>query len=950
MIKLMNQIRTISLLTSFLFSFFALGQYGITGTVIDGDFNEPLPFANILVLETGEGVTSDFDGKYTFELQAGTYSVQFSFVGYETKIITEIEVTNDEYTIIDVVINSAAQGLEEVVVTVEAKRNTEASVLEIQKKSASLIDGISAQAFKKIGASTIASAVKSVPGVSVQGGKYVYVRGLGDRYSKSILNGIDIPGLDPDRNTIQMDLFPTNMLSNVLVIKSARADLPADFTGGVIDIITKDFPSKEEFSVSVSTAYNPDMHFNDNYLSYTGGSTDFLGFDDGSRKNKIANSFLGNEFDPRLNQTELGMNLVNRISNQFNPQMAPQVSNSGMNFGFGITYGNQFNFENGHSFGVLGSVSYKSEQTLNENTQDNIFNFSPNKSVLTFEENRIQSGTIGGQNIIASTLFGMTYKTNTSKIKFNGLHIQNGQSTSGIFRQLTRFSDFIDFNKFNLEYNERSISNGMLSGLHNFEESNLKLEWTLSGTLAKVHDKDVRNTTFQDEEGIFSFQENTEPKRIWRTLDENNLVSKVDFTKRFQFLKSDAVLKFGLFGSLKERDFSIAQYSVSSNFTSESDWDNYGGDPNQLFNPSNLIGPNNADGTYINPQTTIRQDANIFNAKQQNFAAFISNEFNVTEKLKSIIGLRFENYQVFYTGENSQLGQVFENENIINKNNVFPSLNFIYSLKENQNIRVAYSLTTARPSFKEASIAEIYDPLSNLFFIGNINIRPTYIDNFDIRYEAYGENAQLFAFSAFYKNLTDPIEIGFVAASTSNYKPLNLETANVFGLELEFRKKLGTWFNNLANWNLNLNGTYIISDEKYSEDELKLRQLGLRDGQTLGDSRPLQGQSPYLINAGIEYNNSEKGIQGGLFYNVQGKTLQVVGDGFYPDVFTIPFNSLNFNLIKQFNVNRKLAFKITNLLNDCRESRFEGFNNESQIFKSRNIGRQFSLSYTIGLK
>ena len=946
----MNQIRTISLLTSFLFSFYALGQYGITGTVIDGDFNEPLPFANILVLETGEGVTSDFDGKYTFELQAGTYSVQFSFVGYETKIITEIEVTNDEYTIIDVVINSAAQGLEEVVVTVEAKRNTEASVLEIQKKSASLIDGISAQAFKKIGASTIASAVKSVPGVSVQGGKYVYVRGLGDRYSKSILNGIDIPGLDPDRNTIQMDLFPTNMLSNVLVIKSARADLPADFTGGVIDIITKDLPSKEEFSVSVSTAYNPDMHFNDNYLSYTGGSTDFLGFDDGSRKNKIANSFLGNVFDPRLNQTELGMNLVNRISNQFNPQMAPQVSNSGMNFGFGITYGNQFNFENGHSFGVLGSVSYKSEQTLYENTQDNIFNFSPNKSVLTFEENRIQSGTIGGQNIIASTLFGMTYKTNTSKIKFNGLHIQNGQSTSGIFRQLTRFSDFIDFNKFNLEYNERSISNGMLSGLHNFEESNLKLEWTLSGTLAKVHDKDVRNTTFQDEEGIFSFQENTEPKRIWRTLDENNLVSKVDFTKRFQFLKSDAVLKFGLFGSLKERDFSIAQYSVSSNFTSESDWDNYGGDPNQLFNPSNLIGPNNADGTYINPQTTIRQDANIFNAKQQNFAAFISNEFNVTEKLKSIIGLRFENYQVFYTGENSQLGQVFENENIINKNNVFPSLNFIYSLKENQNLRVAYSLTTARPSFKEASIAEIYDPLSNLFFIGNINIRPTYIDNFDIRYEAYGENAQLFAFSAFYKNLTDPIEIGFVAASTSNYKPLNLETANVFGLELEFRKKLGTWFNNLANWNLNLNGTYIISDEKYSEDELKLRQLGLRDGQTLGDSRPLQGQSPYLINAGIEYNNSEKGIQGGLFYNVQGKTLQVVGDGFYPDVFTIPFNSLNFNLIKQFNVNRKLAFKITNLLNDCRESRFEGFNNESQIFKSRNIGRQFSLSYTIGLK
>ena len=933
-------------LLSFFIPFFALAQIGITGTVIDGDFNEPLPFANILLKETGEGVTSDFDGKYSFELEEGTYTLQFSFVGYETKIVTQIQVMGNEYTITDVVLNSAAQGLEEVIVTVEASRNSEASVLEIQRKSASLLDGISAQAFRKIGASDIAGAVKSVPGVSVQGGKYVYVRGLGDRYSKSILNGVDIPGLDPDRNTLQMDIFPTNMLSNVLVIKSARADLPADFTGGVIDIITKDFPSKEEFSVSLSMGYNPDMHFNDNYLTYSGGTTDFLGFDDGSRKNKIANSLLGNAFDPRLYSAESNLNLVNRVSNQFDPQMAPKVSNSGMNFGFGITYGNQFNFDNGNSIGVLGSLSYKNEQTVYENTQDNLYNFSPDKSVLNFEQNRIQYGTIGGHNIILSGLFGLTYKTKASKYKFNGLHIQNGESTSGSFRQLTRFSDFIDFNKYNLEYNERSISNGMFSGLHNFDASSLKLEWTLSGTLAKVHDKDVRNTTFQDEEGIFSFQENTQPKRIWRTLDENNLVAKIDFTKRFEFLSSDAVLKFGLFGSLKERDFSIAQFSVSSNYTSESDWDNYGGDPNQIFNPNNLIGPNNYKGTYINPQTTIIQDANIFNAKQQNIAAYISNEFNFSEKFKSIIGLRLEDYQVFYTGENSQLGQVFNNENIISNMNLFPSVNVIYNLKENKNLRLAYSLTTARPSFKEASIAEIFDPLSNLFFIGNIDIRPTYIDNFDIRYEAFGENSQLFAISAFYKNLTDPIEIAFVAASFSNYKPLNLETANVFGLEIELRKDLSTLFSMLENWRINFNGSYIISDEKYSEDELKLRRLGLREGQSVGTSRPLQGQSPYLINAGLEYKNQDKGFQGGLFYNVQGKTLQVVGNGFYPDVYTIPFNSLNFNFIKQLRKNRTLTFKVTNLLDDNRESQFIGYKQEREYFSFRQIGRTFSINYS----
>ena len=922
-------------------------QYGITGTVIDGDFNEPLPFANVLVKETGDGVTTDFDGKYTIELSSGNYTLIFSFVGYETKEITNIKVTGDNYTITDIVLNSVAQGLEEVVVTVDARRNTESSVLEIQRKSASLLDGISAQAFRKIGANDIASAVKNVPGVSVQGGKFVYVRGLGDRYSKSILNGVDIPGLDPDRNTIQMDLFPTNLLSNVLVIKSARADLPADFTGGVINIITKDFPTNEELSISIGTSFNPNMHFRENYLTYEGGQTDFLGFDDGTRKNKIFNSFLGNFFDPRLNNSITSLTYVNKISNQFDPQMAPTDDISGMNYNFNISYGNQIKYENGHSFGYLGSLSYRKEQSIYENSQDNIFNFSPDRSELYFEENRLQFGTIGGENIIASGLLGLTYKTDNSKYRINTLHIQNGESTSGRFRQLTRFSDFIDFNKFNLEYNERSITNGIISGLHNLNESKFKVEWTISGTLAKVHDKDVRNTTFQDEEGIFSFQENTEPKRIWRTLDEYNLVGKVDLSKRFKFLNEDAILKFGVYGSKKERDFSIAQYSVSSNYTSERDWANYGGDPNQLFNSVNLISTSNDRGTYINPQTTIRQDANIFNATQQNLAAYISNEFNLSSKLKSIIGFRFENYQVFYTGENSQLGQILNDEKIINENNLFPSANFIYNLKEEKNLRLAYSLTTARPSFKEASIAEIYDPLSNLFFIGNIDIKPSYIDNFDIRYESFGENAQLFAMSLFYKKLTDPIEIGFVAASTSNYKPLNLEDADVFGFEIELRKKMSDWISRLKNFNLNFNGSYIISDEKYSEDELALRTLGLREGETLGDSRPLQGQSPYLVNAGVDYNNIEKGFRGGLYFNVQGKTLEVVGDGFYPDVYTMPFNSLNLNLSKQFKNNTSLTLRIRNILNDERESLFEGYGEITEYFRYRNIGRTFSLGYSI---
>ena len=260
----------LQLLILLLITQLAFSQSTISGSIIDGDFNEPLPFANVLIKETGEGGTTDFDGKFSIEVAPGNYTLIFSFVGYQTLEVNDIDASSGDVQDIEITMTSAAEGLEEVIVSISARNNTIESVLAIQKKSASLLDGLSSQSFKNIGASDMASAIKQVPGVSVLGGKYVYVRGLGDRYTKSILNGIDIPGLDPDRNTVQMDLFPTNILSNVLVIKSSTAELPADFTGGIVNIETKDFPSEKENSISISADYNPNYHFNNDFLSYKG--------------------------------------------------------------------------------------------------------------------------------------------------------------------------------------------------------------------------------------------------------------------------------------------------------------------------------------------------------------------------------------------------------------------------------------------------------------------------------------------------------------------------------------------------------------------------------------------------------------------------------------------------------------------------------------------------------
>ena len=361
--------RIIISLVSILIVSIPFAQSKITGKVIDEEFNETMPFANVLIKGTSMGVTTDFDGNYSLDVNPGNYNLIFSFVGYKTKEITDINIGENEVKEINVNLSSSSVGLEEVVVSVSVQKNTEEALLMMQKKSASLMDGLSSESFKKVGSSNLANAIKRAPGVSLVGGKYVYVRGLGDRYTKTILNGIDIPGLDPDRNTLQMDLFPTNILDNVQIIKSFTADVPADFTGGLVNIITKEFPSKRSPSLSLKMGYNPTMHFNENYLTYKGSNTDFLGFDNGSRDiplNFTLNEYYDNSIDelyPNINMnpisgTTVGLEQQNNVVSSFSPNMSAIKANSLINYSIGYSSGNQFDIgKNDHTIGLLGAIS-----------------------------------------------------------------------------------------------------------------------------------------------------------------------------------------------------------------------------------------------------------------------------------------------------------------------------------------------------------------------------------------------------------------------------------------------------------------------------------------------------------------------------------------------------------------------------------------------------------------
>ena len=449
----------------------------IRGVIIDNEFQDPVPFTNIIVKEVGTGTTSDFDGNYEIELSEGVYTLMFSFMGYETLEISDVKVSSQELAVVNVTMNTLAQGLDEVVISVSASKNTETSVLEFQKKSVSLVDGLSSQRIKSSGASNIASAVKSVPGVSVQGGKYVYVRGLGDRYTKSILNGIDIPGLDPDRNTIQMDIFPTNILDNVIVIKSATADMPADFTGVIVDVLTKEFPNSKRLSISVSSAYNPKMHYNNNYLSSVSSNTDFIGFDDGLRSIPV-NPNQGYSVLEGINSPK-----ISEVTNKFNPNMSALKKTSLGDYSFSISGGNQKTIGSDMRLGYFGSFSYKNTTDFYEKSQNNTFYKEADSKIFQLSKNRTQNGPLGQNSVILSAMGGFSFKTSLSKYKLNILHIQNGESSAGIFDQTVNLNDSKELLKHNLDYTQRAITNILISGTHTFnEDSAWKLNWKLSPT------------------------------------------------------------------------------------------------------------------------------------------------------------------------------------------------------------------------------------------------------------------------------------------------------------------------------------------------------------------------------------------------------------------------------------------------------------------------------------
>jgi outer membrane receptor protein involved in Fe transport len=966
----------------------ALAQKGkIRGTVYEDATGETLIGVTVYLKGTSTGAVTDFDGKFEISADAGTYDVLISFVSYETITISGVVVEEGEVALLENIrLREAVSELEEVIVTAEVIRDSESALLTVKKKSANLLDGISSAKFKKIGDSDAASAVKRVTGVSIEGDKYVYVRGLGDRYTKTTLNNVDVPGLDPDRNSIQIDIFPTNLIQNMIVSKTALAEMPADFTGGAVNIETKDFPEERILDVSLGLTFNPSMHFNSDYISYDGSDTDWLGYNSGLRD--LPAGARGEIPEPAVAQDEE----VFAFSKDFSPILQNTTQSSFMNYSLGLTFGDQKRFDNSNTLGFILTGTYRDETTYFSDAsfgEAQIPDQSDPDNELIIATDK--QGVIGTRNILTGGLAGIAFKTRNSKYKLNAMHLQNGESKSGRFfviedpedgRDAVGKSNYIAPNAQNLEYSQRSISNFLLNGEHHIAEDRWVIDWRVSPTISKIEDPDIRSAAFTQEFGL-SFNAGAAglPTRIWRYLDETNLVGRLDFENNTSLFGRDARIKFGSSYTFKERDYEILEYQLAF-FGRQPEWTE--NDLNLVLVDDNLF-PNSGNAYY--QSGVLDPNPNEYNSSLRNIGFYVSAEVNPTDKLKAIVGLRAEDFEQKHTGrdriaaqtiqsalrrgeelssvisriqEDPNLGRVLDDEKVLDALDFFPSLNTTYAINDEQNLRFSYARTIARPSFKEVSFAQILDPVSGRTFNGGLfpydtdddqwdgNIRETYINNFDLRWEIFLQEGQTYSISAFYKSFQNPIELVRIPAAqtTNELQVRNVGDSYVYGAEFEFRTALSRISTALDNFFFNGNITVTQSVLEMTNVEFVGRQAFEREGQTVENTRTMAGQAPYVINGGFSYENNELGLNAGLYYNVQGRTLSVVGVRLFPDVFTEPFHSLNFSLNKSFGERQNFttSLNIENILNDRREEFFVGYEAQDQIFTGFSPGTSIGIS------
>ena len=871
----------------------------IKGVVIDQKSKETLIGAVVTVDGTNVKAITNIDGNFQIDGldKEKKYTLYINYVGYKTQKIDGVQAKDADQVI---ALQPDEQQLKEVTITAVERRNTDAAMIQVAKSSPVIVSNVSAQEISRTQDTNAGEVIRRVPGVSLIDDKFVMVRGLSQRYNNVWVNGGAVPSSEADSRAFSFDIIPSSQIDNLTIVKSPTAEYPADYSGGFIIVNTKEIPAENSFNIAVGGNWNTSSAFKD--FSYSKGSgTDFLGFDNGLRN---LNGGIHADLNPQLdaNGKQVGDYATSLLGNGFNNDWLIKNKKPLGDLKLAASL-NQRWMLGGRTLGMLAALNYTNEYRTYENMENNLYgiydaaNDKPNYLRHSIDDQY-------NNNVRLGAMLNFTFLSKDGNHKYQLKNIFNQLATSrytwrdGVSAQsnLERSAEYY--------YRSRTTYNGQLTGKHTFTSD--ALDWSIGYAYANRHLPDRRRYLIDDalESGVYALSTGNDISREWTQLDEHILSLGVNDKHHFKFGNFEPDLQVGAYGEYRSREYQtrnfIYNWNVSDN-NLPSDF-RHSDIPTLLSSEANM----GYDKLYLLEEKQMRNNYRGHNTLGAGYLT-LSLPFG---KLGIHAGVRFEHNDMELIS-NSRDYEKSESSRHYKTDDVFPSLNTTYKINDQHQVRLSYGRSINRPEFREVSSSVYYDFDLASNVQGNTELKNCYVDNLDLRYEWYPSRGELISLAVFYKHFDSPIEWTYTVAGGTDliYSYKNAKSANNYGVELDIRKNLG--FIGLKDFSWSFNGALIKSKVQFEK--------GAKE-----EDRPMQGQSPYLINTGIFYKNEPLKMDIALLYNRIGKRIIGVGrsegstgddsNARVPHSYEMPRNTIDFSLAKKFGNHLELKLNVRDLL------------------------------------
>lgn len=905
----------------------------IKGVVIDQKSKETLIGAVITAVpgngsknatqeKDGIKAVTDIDGNFSLlNLKDGTYTLYIKYVGYKTQKIDGVQLKggkridgkaivsskdtsskNDasEKALLTIALQPDEQQLNEVTVTAVERRNTDAAMIQVAKNSPVIVSNVSAQEISRTQDTNAGEVIRRVPGVSLIDDKFVMVRGLSQRYNNVWVNGGAVPSSEADSRAFSFDIIPSSQIDNLTIVKSPTAEYPADYSGGFIIVNTKEIPAENSFNIAVGGNWNTSSAFQN--FSYSKGSgTDFLGFDNGLRNlNGGIHAALNPQFD--ANGKPVGDYATSLLGNGLNNDWLVKNRKPLGDLKLAASLNRRWML-GGRTLGMLAALNYTNEYRTYENMENNLYgiydavNDKPNYLRHSVDDQY-------NNNVRLGAMLNFTFLSKDGNHKYQLKNIFNQLATSrytwrdGVSAQsnLERSAEYY--------YRSRTTYNGQLTGKHTFTSD--ALDWSIGYAYANRHLPDRRRYLIDDalESGVYALSTGNDISREWTQLDEHIFSLGVNDKHHFKFGNFEPDLQVGTYGEYRSREYQTRNFIYNWNVSANNmpSGFRHSDIPTLLSSEANM----GYDKLYLLEEKQIRNNYRGHNTLGAGYLA-MSLPFG---KLGIHAGVRFEHNDMELIS-NSRDYEKSESSRHYKTDDVFPSLNTTYKISDQHQVRLSYGRSINRPEFREVSSSVYYDFDLASNVQGNTELKNCYVDNLDLRYEWYPSRGELISLAVFYKHFDSPIEWTYTVAGGTDliYSYKNAKSANNYGVELDIRKNLG--FIGLKDFSWSFNGALIKSKVQFEKGSKE-------------ENRPMQGQSPYLINTGIFYKNEPLKMDIALLYNRIGKRIIGVGrsegstgddsNSRVPHSYEMPRNTIDFSLAKKFGNHLELKLNVRDLL------------------------------------